>query len=261
MFFKRKTSKDGERAEAVVLGADMSGYSNSHGINKWHLHLRVKYDDGTMADPKCLDPTIDPNERAPGTSFLGDPRIVNDGPIGLARFSTLRSWLSQWSVDDSKADGIVAATERRGLLAEAIAHGLGDGAKSPHGLDCATKMVRRDCAGLSQSLGESSERFLVEARHRRTAELVIDQQPDRVRADVDDRVGASIDPLGALDVEPKRPQRLFRRVNACLRHRVFSASSLSQANGDGPPTVPCPLPLRRRPGRLSGPSAAPPGRA
>jgi pimeloyl-ACP methyl ester carboxylesterase len=66
---------------------------------------------GTMADPKCLDPTIDPNEREPGTSFLGDPRVVNDGPVGLARFSTLRSWLSQWSVDDSKADGIAAAAK------------------------------------------------------------------------------------------------------------------------------------------------------
>jgi pimeloyl-ACP methyl ester carboxylesterase len=64
---------------------------------------------GTLADPKCLDPSIDPNDREPGTSFLGDPRIVNDGPVGLARFSTLRSWLSQWSIDDSKADGIECA--------------------------------------------------------------------------------------------------------------------------------------------------------
>jgi hypothetical protein len=53
MFFKRKTTKDGERAEAVVLGADMSGYSNGHGINKWHLHLRVKYDDGAVAETSC----------------------------------------------------------------------------------------------------------------------------------------------------------------------------------------------------------------
>jgi hypothetical protein len=53
MFGKRKISKDGEQAEAVVLAADMSGYSNSHGINKWHLHLRVKYDDGTMAETSC----------------------------------------------------------------------------------------------------------------------------------------------------------------------------------------------------------------
>jgi hypothetical protein len=66
---------------------------------------------GTLADPRALDPTIDPNEREPGTSFLGDPRVVNDGPIGLARFCSLRSWLSQWSIDDANADGVRAAAD------------------------------------------------------------------------------------------------------------------------------------------------------
>jgi pimeloyl-ACP methyl ester carboxylesterase len=66
---------------------------------------------GTMADPRWLDPTIDPNGREPGTSFLGDPRVVNDSPVGLARFSTLRSWLSQWSLDDARADTIAGAAD------------------------------------------------------------------------------------------------------------------------------------------------------
>jgi fermentation-respiration switch protein FrsA (DUF1100 family) len=39
----------------------------------------------------------------------GDPRIANDGPVGLARFTTLRSWLSQWSYDDSNANGVINA--------------------------------------------------------------------------------------------------------------------------------------------------------
>jgi len=60
---------------------------------------------GTMADPRWLDPTVDPNGRPPGTCYLGDPRLVNNGPVGLARFSTLRSWLSQWSLDQSNAHG------------------------------------------------------------------------------------------------------------------------------------------------------------
>ena len=60
---------------------------------------------GTMADPRWLDPRVDPNDRVPGRCYLGDPRVVNHGPVGLARFSTLRSWLSQWSIDDSNADG------------------------------------------------------------------------------------------------------------------------------------------------------------
>lgn len=54
---------------------------------------------GTMADPRWLDPSIEPNERVPGRCYLGDPAVVNNGPVGLARFSTLRSWLSQWSID------------------------------------------------------------------------------------------------------------------------------------------------------------------
>jgi dienelactone hydrolase len=66
---------------------------------------------GTLADPRVLDPTIDPNDREPGTSFLGDPRTVNNGPVGLARFCTLRSWLSQWSLDDANADGVTAGSE------------------------------------------------------------------------------------------------------------------------------------------------------
>ena len=61
---------------------------------------------GTMADPRFLDPAIDPSDRRPGECYLGEPRIVNDGPVGLARFSTLRSWLSQWSHDDTNADGL-----------------------------------------------------------------------------------------------------------------------------------------------------------
>jgi alpha-beta hydrolase superfamily lysophospholipase len=65
----------------------------------------------TLADPRVLDPTVDPNDREPGTSFLGDPRIVNNGPVGLARFCTLRSWLSQWSIDDANADGVRAARD------------------------------------------------------------------------------------------------------------------------------------------------------
>jgi len=60
---------------------------------------------GTMADPRWLDPSVDPNDRVPGTCYLGDPKVVNNGPVGLARFCTLRSWLTQWSFDDANACG------------------------------------------------------------------------------------------------------------------------------------------------------------
>lgn len=59
----------------------------------------------TMCDPRWIDPTIDPNDRAPGRCYLGDPRTANVGPAGLARYTSLRSWLSQWSYDLSNAKG------------------------------------------------------------------------------------------------------------------------------------------------------------
>ena len=63
----------------------------------------------TWADLRFLDPSMDPNDRAPGGALMGNPETVNSGPIGLARFCTLRAWLSQWSLDDSRADGFVCA--------------------------------------------------------------------------------------------------------------------------------------------------------
>ncbi|MXX74857.1 MAG: lysophospholipase [Holophagales bacterium] len=66
---------------------------------------------GTMADPRWLDPAVDPNGRAPGRCYLGDPETVNTGPTGLARFTTLRSWLSQWSLEKSNADGLACAAD------------------------------------------------------------------------------------------------------------------------------------------------------
>lgn len=59
----------------------------------------------TMADPKWLDPAIDPNDRVPGQCYQGNPKVVNTSPAGFARFCTLRSWLSQWSYDDAQGDG------------------------------------------------------------------------------------------------------------------------------------------------------------
>lgn len=59
----------------------------------------------TMCDVRWLDPTVDPNDRRPDWCYLGDPRAANVGPLGLARFTTLRSWLSQWSLEASQAKG------------------------------------------------------------------------------------------------------------------------------------------------------------
>ena len=74
-------------------------------------HERAFCVHGTMADLRWTDPTQDPSDRAPHSCYLGAPIVANDGPVGLARFTTLRSWLSQWSFDDSPANGLGNAAQ------------------------------------------------------------------------------------------------------------------------------------------------------
>ena len=56
------------------------------------------------ADPRFTDATLDPSERKPGC-YAGDPRRANYGPLGIGRTSTLRSWLSMWSLSESQCNG------------------------------------------------------------------------------------------------------------------------------------------------------------
>jgi pimeloyl-ACP methyl ester carboxylesterase len=62
----------------------------------------------TMADLRWVDPTVDPNQRKPNWTYLGEPRVVNDSASALGRFSSLRGWLSQWSYDDAQFDSVVS---------------------------------------------------------------------------------------------------------------------------------------------------------
>jgi len=59
----------------------------------------------TWADPRFLDPTIDPSRRPPGRCYAGDPRRANYGPAGLGLVSTLRTWLNMWSLDHAQCRG------------------------------------------------------------------------------------------------------------------------------------------------------------
>lgn len=84
----------------------------------------------TMADLRFMDPAIDPNERKPRWCYLGKPESANTGPVGLARFSTLRAWLSQWS-EQSHADGPrCAASISVPLLA--VENSADDAVPQPH---------------------------------------------------------------------------------------------------------------------------------
>jgi len=85
----------------------------------------------TMADLRFLDPAIDPNDRKPGWCYMGKPATANNGPIGLGRFSTLRAWLSQWSIDDSNALGPKCAASI-GVPLLAIENSADDAVPQPH---------------------------------------------------------------------------------------------------------------------------------
>jgi pimeloyl-ACP methyl ester carboxylesterase len=57
----------------------------------------------TMADPRFIDLSLEPTDRAMGMYFGPDVKGANYAASGLARNSSLRSWLSQWSIDDTNA--------------------------------------------------------------------------------------------------------------------------------------------------------------
>jgi len=58
----------------------------------------------TGADPRHLDPSLDPNDRPPGTTIWGDPRQLNYGANNIGRYTTITSYLSQWA-STGNADG------------------------------------------------------------------------------------------------------------------------------------------------------------
>lgn len=56
------------------------------------------------ADLRFADLTIDPSDRQAGC-YAGDPRAANRGPFAIGGTSTLRTWLSMWSLEASQCRG------------------------------------------------------------------------------------------------------------------------------------------------------------
>ncbi len=86
----------------------------------------------TMCDVRWIDPSVDPNDRKENWTYLGNPYTVNAGPVGLARFSTLRSWLSQWSYDLSNAKGPTNARRIHNVPVLQIENTADDAVPSTH---------------------------------------------------------------------------------------------------------------------------------
>jgi len=100
------------RARLAALEVEAAGGTGAAG--DWR---RGKRDEAfvvscTQADPRRLDGSLEPNERPSPADDLPAALLAlareNHSPVGLARFTTLRSWLSQWSAGESNADGPAA---------------------------------------------------------------------------------------------------------------------------------------------------------
>ncbi len=60
----------------------------------------------TWADPRCLDASLDPNDREIGVCYLGPPKFFNYSPFGIGCSNTIRTWLSMWSLEHSQCRAI-----------------------------------------------------------------------------------------------------------------------------------------------------------
>lgn len=60
----------------------------------------------TMANPACVDLSIDPSDRERGTLRSSEPEVYNFTEYGYARYLTPRAWLSSWSGLSSNASTV-----------------------------------------------------------------------------------------------------------------------------------------------------------
>jgi pimeloyl-ACP methyl ester carboxylesterase len=104
----------------------------------------------TWADPRMVDPTLDPSNRPPNVCYGGEPRRANGSVFGLGVANTLRTWLNMWSLETSQCRGephmarvtvptlVIQADADTGVFptdAARIFHALGSTDKASHTLD------------------------------------------------------------------------------------------------------------------------------
>jgi hypothetical protein len=78
----------------------------------------------SWADLRMIDPAIEPSDRRPNWCYLGDPQKANYGVFGVGTVSTLRSWLSMWSLRTSQC--IAAPHLARITLPSLVVHATAD---------------------------------------------------------------------------------------------------------------------------------------
>jgi hypothetical protein len=104
------------------------------------------------ADPRCEDLTLEPTQRKTGC-YRGDTRTANYGATGVGRSSTLRTWLSMWSLETSPCR--VGGHLPNVTIPSLVVQSLGDEGVFP-----------RDADELFSTLGaEDKEKKLVSGDH------------------------------------------------------------------------------------------------
>ena len=100
----------------------------------------------TWADLRMIDPAIEPSDRRPNWCYLGDPVRANYGVFGIGSLSTLRSWLSMWSLRTSQT--AAAPHLRRITVPSLVVHATAD-----------TGVFESDARALFDALGATDKRL------------------------------------------------------------------------------------------------------
>lgn len=104
----------------------------------------------TWADPRMVDPTLEPTKRPPNMCYAGEPAKANRSAHGIAAACTLRGWLGMWSLRHAQTRAephlaridcpalVINAEQDTGVYpsdAQRIHHALASTDKSLHAID------------------------------------------------------------------------------------------------------------------------------
>jgi len=78
----------------------------------------------SWADLRMIDPSLEPSDRRPNWCYLGEPVRANYGVFGIGTQSTLRTWLSMWSLRVSQCTA--APHLRRIAVPALVVHATAD---------------------------------------------------------------------------------------------------------------------------------------
>jgi len=100
----------------------------------------------TWADLRMIDPAIEPSDRRPNWCYLGEPVRANYGVFGIGSLSTLRTWLSMWSLRTSQCTA--APHLRRITVPSLVVHATAD-----------TGVYESDARAVHAALGTADKRL------------------------------------------------------------------------------------------------------